>query len=324
MRAHSDLASDTPANRLGTFEGPFRVEKMKISEFGGKILSDEGLLLGEGPTFDPHTNTAYWFNILGKELHELNVSTGEKRVHSLPVICSVLARIDEARQAIASEDGIYIRDIKSGAMELAVPIERELSNMRSNDGRVHPSGAMWFGTMAKNDEGREGAGSIYHVAGTTVTKIFSGISIPNAICFSPDGATGYFVDTIENIMKAVALDPSTGLPVSDAVVFSDERGNPGGCDGSVCDADGNIWNARWGAGEVQVYSPTGEKTAIYKLPTSQTTCPAFIGANADRLLVTSAKENMDADQLAREPQAGFTFDLGITVNGRFEPDFKWK
>ncbi len=290
-------------------------------DFKGTVLNKTGLHLGEGPTYDRHSNTAYWFDIVEKELHELNISTGERRVHSLPVMCSVLARIDDQRQAIASEHGIYIRDRLSGEMELVIPVEMDNPSTRSNDGRVHPSGSLWFGTMSKSGEGREGAGAIYHVAGTKVTKLYAEVSIPNGICFSPDGATGYFVDTMENVFKMVALDPKTGLPAGEPQVFSDERGNPGGCDGAVCDADGNIWNARWGAGEIQVYDPSGNKTAIYRLPTPQTTCPAFIGPNADRLLVTSAREGMDEDQLSREPLAGFTFDLGIKVNGRFEPDF---
>ncbi|MCO6186950.1 SMP-30/gluconolactonase/LRE family protein [Rhizobium sp. L1K21] len=295
---------------------------IKTHEFKGRALCETGLELGEGPSYDPVRNTAFWFNIVHKELHELNLSSGEKQVHALPAMCSVLARIDDKRQAVVSEHGIYIRDVESGAMELAVAIEKDEAHMRSNDGRVHPSGALWFGTMTKTGDGREGAGSIYHVAGTKVTKLYSGISIPNGICFSPDGSTGYFVDTVENVLKKVALDPKTGLPAGAPQVFSDERQNPGGCDGSVCDADGNIWNARWGVGEVQVYDPSGIKTAAYKLPTSQTSCPAFIGPNADRLLVTSAKEDMSAEQLAAEPQAGFTFELGVAVNGRLEPDFK--
>lgn len=291
-------------------------------DFKGSVLSDAGLFLGEGPTYDPHTNTAYWFNIVGKELHELDVGRSEKRVHKLPFMASVLARIDDRRQAIISEHGIYLRDISTGGLELAVPIEMDLEYMRSNDGRVHQSGALWFGTMTKESEGRKGAGSIYHVAGNRVTKLYSGVSIPNAICFSPDGATGYFVDTMENVLKQVALDPKTGLPAGEPRVFLDEHGKPGGCDGAVCDADGNVWNARWGLGEIQVYNPSSQKVAAYRLPASQVSCPAFFGVNADRMLVTSARENMDETRLAKEPQAGFTFDLGIKVKGRFEPDFK--
>lgn len=296
---------------------------MMIHEFKGHALCETNLHLGEGPTYDRATDTAYWFNIVDLELHGLHLASGSKKVHTLPAMSSVLARIDDRRQAVVSEHGIYIRDRESGALDLAVEIERDRPNMRSNDGRVHQSGALWFGTMTKTGEGRKGAGSIYHVAGRTVTKIFSGLSIPNSICFSPDGATGYFVDTMENIIKCVSVDPKTGLPTGEPRVFSDEREAGGAADGAVCDADGHVWSAHWDGGSVHRFDTTGRKVGIYKLPTPQTSCPAFIGQKADRLLVTSASEGMDEARLAAERQAGFTFDLGITVNGRFEPDFKW-
>ncbi len=296
---------------------------MKTHEFKGRALDETNLHLGEGPAYDRVTDTAFWFNIVDKELHSLELSTGAKQVHALPAMCSVLARIDDKRQALVSEHGIYIRDRATGATELVLEIEADKPNMRSNDGRVHQSGALWFGTMTKTGEGRKGAGAIYHVAGRKVTKLFSGLSIPNSICFSPDGATAYFVDTMENIIKSVAVDPKTGLPAGEPRVFSDEREAGGAADGAVCDADGHVWSAHWDGGSVHQFDPSGRKLAIYKLPTPQTSCPAFIGQNADRLMVTSACEGMDADRLAAEPQAGFTFDLGIKVNGRFEPDFKW-
>jgi sugar lactone lactonase len=291
--------------------------------FQGSPLCTTALMLGEGPSYDPVTDTAFWFNIVGKELHELDLSSGRKSVHALPVMCSVIARIDDKRQAVVSELGIHIRDRQTGAMELAVQIEAERDNMRSNDGRVHPSGALWFGTMAKTGEGRRGAGTIYHVAGTTVTPIFAGISIPNSICFSPDGATAYFVDTIENIIKAVSVDPGTGLPTGEPRVFSDENQSGGYADGAVCDADGNVWSAHWDGHSVHVINPSGQKTAIYELPAANISCPAFIGANADRLMLTSAKEDVSEAELLKAPQSGFTFELGVKVNGRFDPAFAW-
>ena len=122
---------------------------MKTHEFQGRALDEHNLHLGEGPTYDRTTDTATWFNIVDRELHELNLSTGAKKVHALPAMCSVLARIDEKRQALVSEHGIYIRDRETGAMELALEIEADQPHMRSNDGRVHQSGALWFGTMTK-------------------------------------------------------------------------------------------------------------------------------------------------------------------------------
>jgi sugar lactone lactonase YvrE len=289
--------------------------------FAGTILSDVNDLLGEGPTYDPTTDTAWWLNILDSELIELSLKNGKRKVHNLPFKASVVARVDAERQIIASESGLWLRETASGRMKLVTPIEEDRPDMRSNDGRVHPSGALWYGTMKKSQEGRKGAGSIYHIARGVVTKIFPHISIPNGICFSPDGTVGYFVDTMENLYMRVPLDPQTGLPTGEPQIFIDEAGRPGGIDGSVCDAEGAIWNAHWGVGEVHRYSPNGELTAIYAVPAKMTTCPAFIGKDAGRLLVTSAREGLDAAGMKADPQAGYTYDLGITVKGRFEPAY---
>nr|WP_298101214.1 SMP-30/gluconolactonase/LRE family protein [uncultured Shinella sp.] len=286
--------------------------------FTGRILDAVDCQLGEGPTYDPATDTAFWFDIKGQKLHELHLATLKKTVHDLPFLGSVLAVIDAGRQLIVSDQGLFIRSVADGTLAPFAKLEDKAEN-RSNDGRVHPSGALWASTMGRTAQKHSGA--IYHVAGTTVTKLFADVTIPNGICFSPDGTTGYFVDSAVNRIMRVPLDPKTGLPAGEPQVFSDQSGEPGDVDGSVCDADGLIWNARWGQGAVDVYKPDGTKVARYSVPATQSSCPAFIGAKADRLLVTSAWADMDEAARLADPHAGKTFELGIAVKGRFEPKF---
>ncbi|QTK79471.1 SMP-30/gluconolactonase/LRE family protein [Agrobacterium tumefaciens] len=291
-----------------------------VFPFTGRVLDDTPMLLGEGPTFDPATGTAWWFNIIGRELHELHLASGRKTVHTLPFMGSALAKVSDSKQLIASDDGLFLRDTATGVLSLHAELESDMPGNRSNDGRVHPSGALWIGTMGRKAE--TGAGSIYHVAKGTVTTLFSDISIPNSICFSPDGATGYFVDTDVNRLMRVTLDAATGLPTGKAELFNDSSEADGGVDGSVCDAEGHIWNARWGEGAVDRYDANGNHIERYEVPAGQTTCPAFIGPDASRLLVTSARENLDEDAIAENPQHGLTFELGVDVKGRFEPLYK--
>ncbi|TWD55318.1 sugar lactone lactonase YvrE [Agrobacterium vitis] len=288
--------------------------------YSGTVLIDTRMHLGEGPTYDATTDTAWWFDILGKTLYQHTVGSCETIRHSLPMMASVLARVDAERQILATESGIFLRDVASGALDLLTVLEADQPNNRSNDGRVHQSGALWVGTMGKT--AADGAGAIYHVAGKTVTRLFDAISIPNSICFSPDGTLGYYVDTRVNVMMKVALDPATGLPVGTPTAHIDGRGQPGGIDGSVCDADGGIWNARWGVGAVDHYDSAGQHMARYKVPAAQTTCPAFIGHNLNRLLITSATEGLDDAGLAADPQGGQTFVLDVSVKGRPEPNFR--
>ena len=276
-------------------------------------------MLGEGPTYDPHTGTAWWFDIIGQKLFECGLETNRITVHDLPEMCSVLARVDSDRQIIAAASGLYLRQVATGDLTLITPIEADNMMTRSNDGRVHPSGALWISTMGRNAEDK--AGAIYHVARGVVTTIYPGMTIPNAICFSPDAATAYFTDTVTDLLMRVAVDPATGLPAGDPDIFYDHRGGDGGLDGAICDADGVVWNARWGSGSIDGYSPQGQRVASLKVPASQSSCPAFVGADAGRLLVTSARQGLSKEQLAADPEAGSTFVLDHPVNGRFEPDY---
>lgn len=125
-------------------------------------------------------------------------------------MASAVVAVDRTRHLLAAEDGLYLRRFADGRLTRFCPLEAEDGRTRSNDGRVHPSGALWISTMGR--EAEAGRGAIYHVAGTQVTRLYRGLTIPNAICFSPDGATGYFADTDRGILNRVPLDPRTGLP----------------------------------------------------------------------------------------------------------------
>jgi sugar lactone lactonase YvrE len=290
-----------------------------MDEVSVSVLSSERCHLGEGPSYDAATGTAWWFDILEGKLFEAHLASGRVRIHSLGRMASALARIDAERQLIAAEDGLYIRSIADGSMTLYRPLEADNAVTRSNDARVHPSGTFWIGTMGRDAE--KGAGAIYVLYRGEISLLFPGITIPNAICFSPDGGVGYFADTATNVLHRVALDPASGLPLGKPEILLQHRG-VGGLDGAVVDIDGKIWNARWGGGCVDVYSPEGEHLRSFRVPARQTSCPAFVGPGLSRLLVTSAWQGMDEAARAADPGHGHTFVLEVAARGRPEPDVK--
>jgi sugar lactone lactonase len=283
------------------------------------VLCDERCRLGEGATYDVATDTAWWFDILEGRLFEANIGSGDVRIHQLGKMASALARIDGERQLIVAEDGLYIRTRSDGAMQLYRRLEADNPRTRSNDARVHPSGTFWIGTMGRRAE--QGMGAIYALHHGEISRLFPNVTIPNAICFSPDRTTGYFADTAENVLYRVGLDPATGLPTAAPEVLLHHRG-VGGLDGAVVDADGLIWNARWGGGCVDVYSPQGTHLRSLHVPARQSSCPAFVGADVSRLLVTSAWQDMDEAERGADPNHGRTFLLEAAVRGRPEPEVR--
>jgi sugar lactone lactonase len=282
-----------------------------------RILDETRCRLGEGPSYEAETDTLFWFDILDRKLLEHGFKTGQTKVHDLPFMASAIFSVDENRQLILSEQGLHLRDRATGALSLHVAVEAENKVTRSNDARAHPCGAIWFGTMGIEEQA--GAGAIYHFFKGKVRVLFPNITIPNSICFSPDGAIAYFVDTPTHRLMCVAIDPRTALPLGKPQLFYSHQGE-GWIDGSVCDAGGNVWNARWGAGEVACLSPDRGEITKFSVPLSpQTSCPAFVGQNADRLIVTSAYKHMSDEALAAAPDAGKTFVSDLRVSGRHEP-----
>ena len=110
-----------------------------MEDVGTTILSERHCRLGEGPTFDPATGTAWWFDILERMLFEADIGSGEIASHTLPFMGSVLAVIDERRQLLASDDGLYVRDSADGRLTLHTPLEADDAMTRSNDGASIPA-----------------------------------------------------------------------------------------------------------------------------------------------------------------------------------------
>src|SRR5436309_10949990 len=89
------------------------------------ILCDERCHVGEGPTYDALTDTAWWFDILEGRLFEAHVASGEVRTHRLGRMASALARVDADRQLIVADDGLYIRTLAAGGLTLYRPLEAD-------------------------------------------------------------------------------------------------------------------------------------------------------------------------------------------------------
>jgi sugar lactone lactonase YvrE len=279
------------------------------------VLSHTRCQLGEGPFYCPRRDTLYWFDIIEKRRYAHAFKTGLETFIALPEMASAMAVIDDAHDIIFTESGLWLHEVGTGCWTPEAYIEPDDENTRSNDARVHPSGAMWLGTMAKDAGAQKGA--IYHYRSGAVTLLWQAITIPNAICFSPDGKTAFWTDTVTAKLMQVAVNPDDGLPVGKPSVFYDHGDKSGGLDGAVTDAQGQVWNARWGASSIDVYGIDGVPRHHYTVPAKQPTCPAFIGSG--RIAITSAWQGMGDAEKAADPNGGKTFILDVGVEAKFEP-----
>lgn len=90
-----------------------------------RILDPSRCHLGEGPSYDPATDTAWWVDILENRLFELPLpeGAGPAKVHALPFMASDVAAIDAERHLLSAEDGLYLRTIRDGRLSLFCPLE---------------------------------------------------------------------------------------------------------------------------------------------------------------------------------------------------------
>lgn len=270
------------------------------------VFDDHACALGEGPLWHPERNALFWFDILGKTLH----CKGQTRQSwGFDEHVSAAGWVDRDTLLMASATGLWRFCIASGQRDIIVPLEADNPVTRSNDGRADAQGGFWIGTMGIGAEPY--AGAIYRYYRGEVRKLFDRITISNAICFAPGGDTAYFCDTFSKRIQKVALD-SDGWPKAEPEVFVDLRDAGLNPDGAVVDSAGNLWNAQWGAGRVACYAPDGTVLRSVAVPASQTTCPAFGGADGRTLFVTTARAGVD------DAQGGMTFATTLDIKGQHE------
>ncbi|MFN3823444.1 MAG: SMP-30/gluconolactonase/LRE family protein [Pseudorhodobacter sp.] len=269
--------------------------------------------LGEGPLWHPLRGQLYWFDILGKRL--MTQEGGSPREWQFDEHVSAAGWIGRDALLVASETALFRFDLVTGAREDLVALEADNPLTRSNDGRADPLGGFWIGTMGKAAE--KGAGSIWRYYRGELRRLYSGISITNAICFSPDGDFACFTDTDSCHIQRVALD-GNGWPAVDPVVHVDTRAEGLRPDGAVIDRAGNIWVAHWGAGCVAAYDRSGRPLTRIDLPVRQPSCPAFGGDDMTTLFVTSAQKGMTEADRAAAPHSGKVFRIATDHRGQYE------
>jgi sugar lactone lactonase YvrE len=272
--------------------------------------------LGEGALWHPLRRQLFWFDILGKRLH--SIEDGVPRSWSFVEMVSAAGWVSRDVLLIAGERDLFLFDLETEEIETLAELEADDPGTRSNDGRADRQGGFWIGTMGKRGGDDPGRGSIWRWYRGELRQLYSGLTIPNSICFSPDGRFAHFSDTLTHRIQRVALDQD-GWPADNAETFVD-LGDEGLLpDGATVDAVGNLWNAQWGAGRVACYGPDGRFLKAVPMGAGQTSCPAFGGEGLSTLYCTSALEGMNAAARAVDPDAGKTFAVPSVGTGLPEP-----
>jgi sugar lactone lactonase YvrE len=274
-----------------------------------RTLSEVSCMLGEGAFWHPERQAFFWVDILGRRLYEHDgVSVHTRRFDQCP---SAMGWVDRDTLLVATARELVTLDLRSGRQTRLAALEADNPGTRSNDGRADPQGGFWIGTMGLDCQ--QGAGAIYRYYRGDLRLLYDRVTIPNAICFTPDGETACFTDTPTRVVSRLRLD-AEGWPAGDPVPWLDLRDGGWNPDGAVIDAEGNFWNAQWGASRVACYDPRGRFLHAVDVPATQVSCPAFGGPDLTDLHVTTAA----ADAPTSDRFAGMTFRIATGSHGQAE------
>lgn len=282
-------------------------------------ICDKPDMLGESPVWDGDNACLYWVDGVSRTIRSHDPASGEFRCWEAPSMVGSVA-LGQGRTLVAGlADGIYSLDLDSGAFTPLFVLDPADPAVRFNDGKVDRSGNFLCGSMGVHADPR---GALFRVSPDGVTDVLAnGIRISNALCFSPDGGTMYFADSLDRMIRAYRYDGER-QPLTEARIFVNTEPFNSGPDGATVDAEGFVWVALVQTGEIARFAPDGTLERKIKAPTDMPSCLAFGGPDFTTLYVTSIRNSGSGRAISRHPHGGCLHAIdGLGVKGIPETRF---
>ncbi len=284
---------------------------------------DARAALAESPLWVAEEDALYWADIQAPALHRWHPETGATDSWTLPAQIGAFALDGAGRALVALRTGLFWLDLTSGATDLAAPPPFDPRLIRFNDGACDSRGRFWIGTITEplEDLKSRAAGALYSfttAGGLLAHPDFCLIS--NGLAWSPDDQMMYLSDSAAATIYRYDFNGQAGT-LGGKTVFARLDEPPGVPDGAAVDEQGGYWCAVHGGGCLHRYRPDGVLDLVVPLPVSQPTMCCFAGEDLRTMYVTTARENLDAAALAKQPGAGGLFRLRAPVPGLRKP---WK
>ncbi len=276
-----------------------------------EVLVADGDELGEGPHWDAATGELVRVDITRGRVHRFDPVSGRASSTELGDLVGFAIPRASGGLVVGLRRAVMVLD-PDGARHTLATLEPDLPDNRLNDAKCDPMGRLWAGTMAMAETRPDGA--LYRIDGDgRVEQVVSGLTISNGVDWSPDATLMYLNDSPTRRVDVFDHDPSTGALTGRRPFARIEEGFP---DGLTVDADGGVWVALFGGGQVRRYFPDGGLDVVIPLPVTNVTSLAFGGPDYADLFVTTARHHLDAARLSAEPLAGAVLVLRPGVLGR--------
>ena len=274
--------------------------------------------VGEGPIWDPDSQELIWIDVTRGLIHQFNPKGGE--ITTLPIgqHIGAVGLFSRTHYIAAVRDGFAKINCKTGEVEYLHHVLHS-PEIRFNDGKCDPRGRFVAGTMRYEPE--IGTAALYSCAPDgIVTEILSGVGLSNGLCWNETGDTFFYIDTLTRSIARFDYDLGSGKLSNKSIFFQFDE-NDGSPDGMAIDSEESIWVALWGGSKIIKIDRNGSQVAHIEMPVSQPTSLTFGGGDLRTLYVTSARFQLKAEQLAKEPLAGSIFSIQVEIPGLAEPVF---
>lgn len=284
-----------------------------------RCVLDVRASLGEGPVWSLVEQVLYWVDINAPSLNRFDPASGQNTVMPMPDAIGCFALRRSGGFVLALRSGVWFADREGRIERKVADAPFNTTTHRFNDGRCDPQGRFWPGSMNEKRDGAS-AGLMRLEADGTLTQVLAGMTIANGLAWSPNGRVMYHADTPTRTIHAYDFDPVFGIPSGKRVLahFEGENDRP---DGAAVDAEGCYWIALYRGGRVLRISPEGQVLAEHPVPANCPSMCAFGGRDLCTLYVTTARQMLSEEELARYPQAGGLFAMQVDVPGLPEPYF---
>jgi sugar lactone lactonase YvrE len=282
-----------------------------------RCISDRADLLGESPVWDAENGWLYWVDGFSRLIRRWEPATRTFREWPMPSMVGSVALGQSSSLVVALVDGIYALDLDSSALSPLFRPEPPDPLVRFNDGKVDRQGRFLCGSMGIHADPR---GTLWRIDSQGRSDSFaSGIRISNALCFSPDGTTMYFADSLERAIRAY---PYSQGGVGEPSIFVDTSQWHSGPDGATIDDEGCLWACLIQVGKIARITPGGKLDRIIDAPVDLPSSIAFGGDDMTTLFVTSIKDSGSGRAISKHPDGGRLFAIeGLGARGIPEARF---
>jgi len=272
-----------------------------------------GDICGEGAVWHPEQNALYWTDINRFLVHRFDPASGATYtwIFEEPVTAVCLTTEPERLLLVLGSKAALWSPRTHPRLKPIYDLP-SWPGMRFNDARVDPRGSLWAGIM-RNNVGPQGetlevdfaGGILYRIdPDGTVSEWKRELGISNTMAWSPDRKTFHSGDSSANVIYSFAYDERTGNISEERTLLS---GHPHGLpDGSAIDAQGYLWNARYGGRCVLRIAPDGSVDRVLPMPVANPTTCTFGGAGLKTLFITSARseDRLSGSIFAIETEVG--------------------